>query len=358
MVHYYLSVATANISPMSYPHGSPVPSGGDSGSSDYNAPGLATLAEVLQTCCTARRSGQITFRSGESSGYVYLQHGHVLHALCGTVEGDEAVYRMLSWPGGGFTVDQDVLPHKKTVSLTWEQLLFEGARRDDESLGGRPELGMEPVKTAEPVSSTRVKDSQPKLTLILPDQRPLVHELQAEYTHVGRASENEVPLSYPSVSNRHCIFVLSGPDVLLRDLNSSNGTVVNGTPISEVILRPGDVIQVGVVQIKFEPGVRRPKLTQTSPTGFGASELRAMSDRMPSRSTVKLPDRPANTAPVQRKTDSAFVKGESAISYESIAVPVVPRKSNPLLLIVAGLILVLLILGGGYYYFVIYSSHP
>src|SRR6202000_2102823 len=87
--------------------------------------------EVLQMCCLSHRSGQITFRSGESYGFIYIQQGRVLHALCGTVEGEEAIYTMLTWPGGGFSLDEDILPHKKTVNLTWEQLLFEGARRAD-----------------------------------------------------------------------------------------------------------------------------------------------------------------------------------------------------------------------------------
>ena len=38
---------------------------------------------------------------------------------------------------------------------------------------------------------------------------------------------------------------MSGPDIVLRDLNSSNGTYVNGEIISEVVLRPGDSIQTG-----------------------------------------------------------------------------------------------------------------
>ena len=63
--------------------------------------------------------------------------------------------------------------------------------------------------------------------------------LEQEYTHVGRAAGNEIALPYPSISNRHCIFVQSGPDIVLRDLNSSNGTYVNGEIISEVDPAPG-----------------------------------------------------------------------------------------------------------------------
>jgi len=167
---------------------------------------------------------------------------------------------MLLWPGGGFSLDEDILPHKKTVTLTWEQLLFEGARRADVGMTG-PKSASATITTVEPLT-IRIQDNQPKLTVTRPDLPPVVFMLEQEYTHVGRAPGNEIPLPYPSVSNRHCIFILSGPDVVLRDLNSSNGTYVNSEAISEVILRPGDLIQMGSVQIKFEPGNQAPKVAR------------------------------------------------------------------------------------------------
>src|SRR5476651_177407 len=152
MVHYYLSLATANIDTMTHPNSNQTPDPDPSATSGFSAQSEMGLPEVLQMCCLSRRSGQITFRSGESYGFIYIQQGRVLHALCGVTEGEEAIYAMLTWPGGGFTLDEDILPHKKTVTLTWEQLLFEGARRADEGVfvpSGAP------VVTAEPVVSTR-----------------------------------------------------------------------------------------------------------------------------------------------------------------------------------------------------------
>jgi pSer/pThr/pTyr-binding forkhead associated (FHA) protein len=343
---------------MSSSHSDPLPEGNGLASVGFNSQGPMGLAEILQMCCSGHRSGQITFRAGELSGYVYLQHGRVLHAVCAGVEGEDAVYRMLGWPEGTFALDEGILPHRKTVKLTWEQLLFEGARRADSISQTASSAPVSATVTAEPVTSSRTGDSMPKLTVVLPDQRPLIHELEAEYTHVGRAPGNEIPLSYPSVSNRHCMFIRSGRDIVLRDLNSSNGTVVNGETISEVILRPGDLIQVGVVQIKFEPGVRRPKLTQTLPTEMKEeSGLREIFSRgAPPRTTVKLPTgaRPAASPPVEPADDSAFVKGEASISYENLPKPEIPGRTRPVMLIVTGLILVLaLVAAGGYYYFFI-----
>jgi pSer/pThr/pTyr-binding forkhead associated (FHA) protein len=312
------------------------------------------LADVLQMCCLSRRSGQITFRSEESFGFLYLLHGRVLHAICGAIEGEDAIYRMLSWPPGNFSVDEEILPREHSVILTWEQLLLEAARRIDQGMTDTTQRPIESsVVTSAPATSTRsTKGNQPKLTLILPDERPRVCILEVEYTHVGRAAGNEIPLSDPSVSNRHCIFILHNSDIVVRDLNSSNGTLVNGQAVSEAILQPGDVIQVGVVQMRFEPGVRRPKLTQTAPSGYGRSDLSEITKTtMSPQSTLKLPQARGAPRPEVVQDDSVFVKGESAISYDNLAKPEEPAKKYPLLLFAFTAVVLILLLGAGYYYF-------
>jgi pSer/pThr/pTyr-binding forkhead associated (FHA) protein len=341
---------------MSQPNSNPGPSPESAGTSGFNANGQMGLPEVLQMCCLSHRSGQITFRSGESYGFIYIQHGRVLHALCGNIEGEEAIYTMLTWPGGGFSLDEGILPHKKTVRSTWEQLLFEGARRADAGAVRNIALGPT-ITTAEPLT-IRMYDSQPKLTITRPDVPESTYNLEKEYTHVGRAQGNEIYLPYPSISNRHCIFIHSGQDVVLRDLNSSNGTYVNGEIISEIILRPGDTIQCGTVSLRFEPGVKRPKLKApwqsalTTKEPLGQLKTKATTGTIYYQ-TSRLPDapaRPKGPTPGNVKEDSAYVKGEAPITYDTIAQPE-EKKDHRLWYIIGGvlalvLIVVLAILSG------------
>src|SRR6201999_4217410 len=146
---------------MSQPNSTPGPTPESAGNSGFSAQSQMGLPEVLQMCCLSHRSGQITFRSGESYGYIYIQHGRVLHALCGNITGEEAIYTMLTWPGGGFSLDEGILPHKKTVAATWEQLLFEGARRADSGISRSGKTAGPTITTAEPMT-IRMYDSQPK----------------------------------------------------------------------------------------------------------------------------------------------------------------------------------------------------
>jgi pSer/pThr/pTyr-binding forkhead associated (FHA) protein len=264
---------------------------------------------------------------------------------------------MLTWPGGGFSLDEDILPHKKTVGLTWEQLLFEGARRADHGLN-MPRSASPTITTAEPLS-VRIHESQPRLLITRPDERESTFSLEAEYTHVGRTSNNEIPLPYPSVSGRHCIFIQSGPDVVLRDLNSSNGTYVNNELVDEVVLRPGDLIQIGIITMKFEPGVKRPKLSAPAAPPIvkesGYLKKQGTSGALYYQ-TAKLPNAPVR-APKSGsvKDDSAYVKGESAVSFDSIAQPEAKKKNPFVLYGVIAAVVVVLAAGACYYFLVIHK---
>jgi DNA-binding winged helix-turn-helix (wHTH) protein len=80
---------------------------------------------------------------------------------------------------------------------------------------------------------------------------------------VGRDPEAAVFLDAPSVSRRHARLVLQGPRVLLEDLQSKNGTSLNGEPVHGVLeLRDGDEIRLGSVQLLFRSrGVGQPTAT-------------------------------------------------------------------------------------------------
>jgi pSer/pThr/pTyr-binding forkhead associated (FHA) protein len=70
---------------------------------------------------------------------------------------------------------------------------------------------------------------------------------------IGRASDNEMVISDPAVSAKHCT-VEPDPEggYRLRDLESTNGTHVNGQLTKGWALQPGDVITIGAARIVFE----------------------------------------------------------------------------------------------------------
>lgn len=62
---------------------------------------------------------------------------------------------------------------------------------------------------------------------------------------IGRDPSSELPLQEEGVSRQHAKLLVSSTAVELRDLNSTNGTFVNGQKVSQHMLRPGDKILIG-----------------------------------------------------------------------------------------------------------------
>ncbi len=82
------------------------------------------------------------------------------------------------------------------------------------------------------------------------------HELAEELITIGRAPDNAIVIDDPSVSSRHAQLELGGETYRLKDLESTNGTRVNGIPITETVLRFDDRIRFGGIEARFEPDTR------------------------------------------------------------------------------------------------------
>src|ERR1700736_5889781 len=82
------------------------------------------------------------------------------------------------------------------------------------------------------------------------------HELTDSVITIGRAPDNMIVIDDPSVSGRHAQLRLAGEVYRLKDLESTNGTRVNGIPVTETALRFDDRIRFGGVEARFESDTR------------------------------------------------------------------------------------------------------
>ena len=84
----------------------------------------------------------------------------------------------------------------------------------------------------------------------------ITHELVEDLITIGRAPDNMVVIADPSVSSHHAQLQLAGETYRLKDLDSTNGTRVNGVPATETALRFDDRIRFGGVEARYEPDTR------------------------------------------------------------------------------------------------------
>jgi CheY-like chemotaxis protein len=133
-----------------------------------------------------------------------------------------------------------------------------------------------------------------KLVILTEGLTGLTHELSMNPTTVGRADGNMFQIIEPSVSGRHCEILLRGDDVIVRDLKSTNGTFIQGERITEAILKLGQILRLGRVDLRLKvstpvaspaPGALSPSVPQptSAPVPIPAGEP----------STAKVPNVPS-----------------------------------------------------------------
>ena len=146
-----------------------------------------------------------------------------------------------------------------------------------------------------------------KLTVLTEGFTDRSFEVKPEKTTVGRLEENAVCIPEASVSSHHCEVLLKGDDVVVKDLGSTNGSFINELQLAaekEATLRPGQILRLGQVQLRFETGKKQNEA---------------------SRQTVKLGDSGATVA-----------VGATAFSKKS-------NKATKVLIAVGGLLLLIIV---------------
>ena len=91
-----------------------------------------------------------------------------------------------------------------------------------------------------------------KLVVLSVGMTGRTQELKADKTTIGRVEDNTFQIAEPSVSSHHCEILLRGKDVVVRDLNSTNGTFINGEKVAESAIKPGQILRLGQIEMRLE----------------------------------------------------------------------------------------------------------
>jgi pSer/pThr/pTyr-binding forkhead associated (FHA) protein len=100
-------------------------------------------------------------------------------------------------------------------------------------------------------------------------------QLTKDRTTLGRRPYNDIVIDNLAVSGEHAVIQLAGNEVHLEDLNSTNGTYVNGKAVKKQLLANADTIEIGKYKIKYvnetaEAGFERTMVIKAGSTGMAA----------------------------------------------------------------------------------------
>ncbi len=119
-------------------------------------------------------------------------------------------------------------------------------------------------------------------------------QLSKDRTTLGRRPYNDVVIDNLAVSGEHAVLQMTGNEVYIEDLNSTNGTFVNGSGIKKQLLHNGDVVEIGKYYIQYvnevpqHAAVGLTGLAGIDATSAGTALIRVMSGSAAGREVVLL----------------------------------------------------------------------
>lgn len=91
------------------------------------------LMDIIQITCQEQKQKLLTVQRGDQNAEVYFDAGEVVHASLGDLAGEEAIYRILAWDEGDFSLEEGIAPPTQTIEIPWSALLMEGLQWVDEA---------------------------------------------------------------------------------------------------------------------------------------------------------------------------------------------------------------------------------
>lgn len=150
------------------------------------------------------------------------------------------------------------------------------------------------------------------------------YELLAEKTTVGRGDKNKLAIRDDSVSSAHCEILVNGPEVIVHDLDSANGTFVNGVRVrGQRQVKDGQILRFGSVEARLELDMEDSDETASEQTAVHAMG-RIMRQQSEARNNPKPPD-----APVKLTSRTAAELTDHTILLMRPTAPVEPLAAQP-----------------------------
>jgi hypothetical protein len=106
----------------------------------------------------------------------------------------------------------------------------------------------------------------PRLVAQSPEFSGKSFDLSGSEITVGRVADNKVQVEHASVSGHHAVLTLDALDYVIKDLDSTNGTRINGERITQQKLRRNDILRLGNIELLYDSEHQPPGQPMPNPS--------------------------------------------------------------------------------------------
>ena len=136
---------------------------------------------------------------------------------------------------------------------------------------GRIQTSIERLGTAAAGPSSTAAPMECTAELVRLDGEHRTAHLLGRRTRLGRAPGCEIQIDSSSVSRHHALLLMGAREIIIEDLNSTNGVLVNGRKVSRQLLEDGDVLTIGEAQFRLSQKLSQRVLESPSSTSAASS---------------------------------------------------------------------------------------
>jgi hypothetical protein len=278
--------------------------------------------EALERHCGRGDIGRLDLRQGTYEGQIYLAGSRIVHATLAGLEGVPALFRLFDW-GDAETIWQSALtPEKPTLNLTMDEAstLYAENLNDRAELENRSKERLdEALSSPEAIAGQAggVESVLKHYTISLECSDPTAlpggfifsDATKSSYV-IGSSDDADVVLKNPTVDPLHCGVILERGNVLIWDLGAQSGVQINGQPVTQDILKVGDKMTLGNLELRVRFQIRRPTIKLKTPAGLDGPGAAGATAPISPTGTIPMPKLGAAPSKAVPKGPITFAKVE------------------------------------------------
>ncbi len=198
---------------------------------------LPSFNEAFVRLAQTRERGCLMVFNAQEAIHLFVQDGTVVAATAGKEEGSTALDQAFNLNGSSYGWNPGAEPPKKNLDEDMQQYLHKNGIGQDSRFGKTIRM---------PMPTDRKEKKLDASYYFIPEESPTFKLKVKKVTNVvGREGTCDVYIESTQVSRRHCLLQVTERGLLVKDLESTNGTFVNGTPMADGYINEGDRLSLG-----------------------------------------------------------------------------------------------------------------
>jgi hypothetical protein len=199
---------------------------------------MPSFSEAFSRLAQTREKGCLMVYNAQEAVHLFVHNGKVVGATGGKQEGEGLIEHVFQMKGTSYGWMPGAEPEKKNVNVDMQEYLHKHASTADTRFG-------KTLRIPNPADRLQ-KKAEGGTYFFIPEESPTFKLKVKKATNVvGREGTCDVYVESGQVSRKHCLLQVTERGLLVRDLESTNGTFVNGIPMTEGYINVGDRLSLG-----------------------------------------------------------------------------------------------------------------